>query len=159
MMIIVNKVKKKIGTSKMKKTVMTKWVNELRSDRYKQGTGFLKQKDENGTLKHCCLGVLCELYNSEMKKNKKKQLNEVEEYHPDLCDLGDDSVAYKFNEQDAMLPYAVVEWSDLDSPEVAFKHYDNFGLPLPYNSLVDMNDGEVPFETIANVIEKEWETL
>lgn len=142
----------------MKKTVMTRWVSELRSDRYKQGTGFLKQKDENGTLQHCCLGVLCELYNSEMKKNKKKQLNEVKEDHPNLYDFGD-SAAYQFNGESDTLPNAVVVWSGLDNEEGAFERYDNFGLPLPYKSLVDMNDGGESFENIADVIEKEWEIL
>ena len=73
----------------MKKNIMTEWVSELRSGKYKQGYGLLKQiDDEEVILKHCCLGVLCELYQSEMKNNKKKQLDEAEGHHPDhLLDL------------------------------------------------------------------------
>lgn len=37
-----------------------KWVEALRSGKYKQGTGALKTV-ENGMEWHCCLGVACEV--------------------------------------------------------------------------------------------------
>jgi len=144
---------KKKGTSKMKKTVMKKWVNELRSDRYKQGTGLLKQKDEDGTIQHCCLGVLCELYQSEMKKNKKKQLNEVEEDHPDC--FWDADHAYSFDGDNSRLPKAVIIWGGIHDPDGGLENC----LTQKYNSLADMNDNGESFEAIADVIEKEWENL
>mgnify|MGYP007046850129 CR=1 FL=1 len=60
----------------MKKDIAKKWVKALRSGKFKQGQGTLKQYDSEGNIKHCCLGVLCELYNETMKKNKKKTLPE-----------------------------------------------------------------------------------
>lgn len=36
------------------------WVNALRSAQYVQGQSYLKQND-GGVIKHCCLGVLCEV--------------------------------------------------------------------------------------------------
>lgn len=44
----------------MKNNIMKKWVKALRSGKYKQGTGTLKQYNRNEEAKHCCLGVLCQ---------------------------------------------------------------------------------------------------
>jgi len=41
----------------MKKALAMKWVKALRSGKYKQGTTYLRDKDDN----FCCLGVLCEV--------------------------------------------------------------------------------------------------
>jgi hypothetical protein len=44
--------------SKLKK----RWVEALRSKKYKQGRSYLKNTETvNGTPKYCCIGVLCEL--------------------------------------------------------------------------------------------------
>ena len=56
----------------MKKRVLTKWLKALRSGKYKQGRGALCQIDKKGTESFCCLGVLCDLYNKEQRRNKKK---------------------------------------------------------------------------------------
>lgn len=48
----------------MKKSIAMKWVNALRSGKYKQGEmGYLKDS-EGG---YCCLGVLCEVVGQEAK--------------------------------------------------------------------------------------------
>lgn len=46
----------------MKQSVMRRWVKALRSKKYKQGKGTLKYRTATGVTRHCCLGVLCELY-------------------------------------------------------------------------------------------------
>ncbi len=47
----------------MKRNIMYKWIKALKSGKYKQTTGELKNK--NG---YCCLGVLCEIKAKEQKK-------------------------------------------------------------------------------------------
>ena len=37
----------------MKKEVAKKWVKALRSGKYKQGQGYLKQYTNKGELRHC----------------------------------------------------------------------------------------------------------
>ena len=113
----------------MKKTVMTEWVKALRSGKFKQGKKLLKQTDHNGKVSHCCLGVLCEIYN---KKNKNKKLNFDN---------------YRF------LPTKVMNWCGLSTYEGRF--YDL----TKSSSLTAMNDEGKRFTTIANFIEKEWEKL
>lgn len=44
----------------MKEEVKRQWVNALRSGKYIQGEGKLKQKMDDGVV-YCCLGVLCEI--------------------------------------------------------------------------------------------------
>ena len=45
----------------MKKELRDKWCAALRSGKYKQGEGALKERDWNGKITFCCLGVLREL--------------------------------------------------------------------------------------------------
>lgn len=47
----------------MNKKVKKKWVEALRSRKYKQCYGQLREvDDDNKVIGHCCLGVLCDLY-------------------------------------------------------------------------------------------------
>ena len=42
----------------MKREVKDKWIAALRSGKYKQGTGCLRDIDSNA---FCCMGVLCDI--------------------------------------------------------------------------------------------------
>ena len=46
----------------LKPDVKAAWLAALRSGEYVQGTGVLKSWEKTGVLRHCCLGVLGELY-------------------------------------------------------------------------------------------------
>lgn len=125
---------------------MKKWVKALRSGKYKQGQSYLKATwDKKGT-QHCCLGVLCELYNNTMRKNKKKTLKET------VCE---DTVVHKFAKSDTLLPNPVKKWAGLHSVDGEF--------PAPIDawnsSLVNMNDFGDSFKKIASFIEKNYEAL
>ncbi len=120
---------------------MKKWVKALRSGKYKQGQGLLKQKDHNNVIRHCCLGVLCELYNEDTKEKKKKKLTE---------EVDDDYGACIFNEEVDYLPEIVKDWAGLT---------DNTGYIGPFESLAALNDDGKTFKTISYIIEKEWENL
>ena len=135
---------------------MKKWVKALRSGKYKQGTGTLKQYDSKGNAQHCCLGVLCELYNQEMKKSKKKTLPE-KVYDND----GDFSHGYsRFGGKKEDLPKEVMNWAGMDNSMGKFYPdcYDN-NLFLGENCLADLNDHGKKFNTISYIIEKNWEVL
>jgi hypothetical protein len=124
----------------MNKKVMKKWVKALLSGKYKQGQGLLKQTDNKNAIRHCCLGVLCELYNEDMKEKKKKKLTEkVDNYG--VC---------RFNKQPEHLPNIVKNWADLN---------DSVGSIGAFDSLATINDDGKTFKTIAKIIEKNWENL
>lgn len=133
----------------MRKTVAKKWIKALRSGKYKQGQSFLKQYNEKNQPRHCCLGVLCELYNDEMKKNHKKMLSTKIRYK----NSGIDCVT--FNNKEGELPKIVMKWADIS---------DSIGrcagrCAVEYCSLADMNDCGKTFKTISNFIEKNVENL
>lgn len=138
----------------MKNNIMKKWVKALRSDKYKQGTGTLKQYNRKGQAEHCCLGVLCELYNQEMRKNKKKTIPEK------ICNNDSDfSFGYtRFDGSCDGLPKSVRNWSGVkDTIGRFFIGQNLFG--NEHESLADLNDNGRKFKTIANIIEKNWEKL
>jgi len=43
----------------MNKKLKAIWLKNLRSGKFKQGNGYLKQQREDKEIKYCCLGVLC----------------------------------------------------------------------------------------------------
>lgn len=40
---------------------MRRWITALRSGEYQQAIGVLREIDEDGVTRHCCLGVACDL--------------------------------------------------------------------------------------------------
>lgn len=80
---------------KMKKSVKKKWLEALRSGEYKQGRKCLRQTVQ-GETKHCCLGVLSELYN-----NTSEGIN-----NPQLLEIDEQPFAYPH--------FKVMEWAGID---------------------------------------------
>lgn len=136
----------------MKQNIMKKWVKALRSGKFKQGTDALKQYNSKGQVKYCCLGVLCELYNEDMKKKKKKTLPETtEDYNFKFVDW---SKCTNFGDKAFDLPEEVMKWSGVETST----GYLGYALGAP-PSLSSLNDAGKKFKTIANIIEKNWENL
>ena len=73
----------------MNPEIKSKWIESLRSDKYKQGKTFLKYND-----RFCCLGVLCDIHARETN-NQWTDLNE-------------------YMEKQATLPEEVIVWAGLD---------------------------------------------
>ncbi len=48
----------------MNKDIKKRWVEALRSGKYKQGTGSLCKLGRDNKPRHCCLGVLIEMMSS-----------------------------------------------------------------------------------------------
>lgn len=122
----------------MKPEIKEKWVAALRSDKYKQGPSYLLRDN-----KYCCLGVLCELAYEEQIVSKDKIID-TEGYEMIL--FGD------YTEwRSAFLPEKVRNWSGL------------FQTIFDYNGsnkdLITLNDDGVPFTTIADLIEKNFNEL
>lgn len=62
----------------MKRDVMRKWVKALRSGKYKQTIGKLKNEDG-----YCCLGVLCDI----KAKEQKKKFNGIGDENKDVLSV------------------------------------------------------------------------
>jgi hypothetical protein len=136
----------------MKKDIAKKWVKALRSGKYKQGKSFLKQFNSKGQPKHCCLGVLCELYNDTMKKNHKRTIS---------VKFRDDSYLYygyvKFANKDGSLPAVVRKWAGIKNEMGTFSYTERIFKHT--KCLADLNDTGKKFSTIADIIEKNVENI
>lgn len=119
----------------MKQAIAKEWVAALRSGEYKQGTGQLRDLENQ----FCCLGVLCNLHAKAKPKFAAKQL-EQEAY-------GDES---------AVLPKIVQNWSGIREP---MGEFNNGRVKSEYCDLAGMNDSGEDFEYIADFIEKNWRHL
>ena len=128
-----------MSTAKMNPDVKAKWLEALRSGRYKQGRHVLKTK--SGSF--CCLGVLCHLAQKEGVVGRFRPSSIGEGYGIPVTD-GDHNYV-----EDAGLPPAVAEWAGLDPESLTVAGYH----------LADLNDGaggasRHSFAQIADEIEK-----
>ena len=128
-------------TSKQK-AVVRRWVKNLRSGQYKQGTGYLVTI-EKGVDKFCCLGVLCDMAVRAKVISPPKEVSE-----------SDGTRVYLYEEtgipwRDLLtthLPKAVQKWAGMASG------IGEFSNPVSGKySLAELNDSGKTFKTIAKV--------
>lgn len=111
----------------MDSELKAKWVEALRSGKYKQGKDKLRTIDD----RFCCLGTLCDVIDS---SKWVKELN---------C-LGIEYWVYRIGEDP----------SEFNSSLLPFKMENELGLESHVGRLVADNDAGVSFEHIAKYIEK-----
>ncbi len=129
----------------MKKKIANMWVDALRSGEYTQGYRALCRVNHNdGSKTYCCLGVLCDLYQKNQTKNKKKKLS----VKPDTTG----STVIAFDGNSGVLPKAVQNWAKMSSCNGEI--YASYG-----PNLVKMNDNCRSFIEIADHIKKFYKEL
>lgn len=124
----------------MKPEIAKIWVDALRSGEYTQAAGALKVArfyPEVG-YSHCCLGVLCELYD----QNHEEKLEQTIDIY------AEETIVY-FNGEHEILPQIVADWAGLGSRKGTHV--------VP--SLVDLNDNGFSFKEISDVIEQNVDVL
>lgn len=140
----------------MKKEIAKKWVRALRSKKYRQAKGVLKTKTKSGAVSHCCLGVLCELYQQERKKAKKPLLETDDFSARDAdMDLPKTNRVFEFAGDATVLPPSVLRWAGLEDDTGCFRR--DFSLEYRdknYVSLAELNDAGCRFSAIADIIEE-----
>jgi hypothetical protein len=124
----------------MKENIAQIWTVALRSGKYEQGRLFLQTSHE-GVSRFCCLGVLCELYQEYCRENGKKELS---------TKISDIQPCIYYGQLSSSLPTVVQNWAGINS---------GLGDLSPHYSLSTSNDNGASFDTIANLIEKNWEIL
>lgn len=115
----------------MKIRVKNLWTKALRSGKYKQGKGRLR----NAKNQFCCLGVLCDLY-IKVKKHKAQWSRHI------------DMSKYTLNGDGGLLPDAVMEWSGVSNATLITIDGKN-------SSLFHHNDKGLKFKKIAQAIEEQ----
>jgi hypothetical protein len=131
-----------MAQTKEQKAITRKWLKELRSGQYRQGTGYLVQKSkDNKGDKFCCLGVLCDM------AVRAKVINPPET----LIENGVEVYFYGIENTYDLLPRKVMDWIGLKTEDgTYFEDID---------SLASKNDQGSKFSTIAKLIEKHPDTL
>lgn len=148
----------------MKETIKNRWVKALKSGKYKQVKGTLKGVRPDGEVGYCCLGVLCDLYIKDRKKNKKGLGCEFIDLDPVNISYRNCTPLWEVDGEDGLLPYVVAEWAGFNTIS------DNWNTggydPDVDTDLSVLNDGAESckikarnFSQIASVIEKNWENI
>jgi hypothetical protein len=117
----------------MKKSIKKKWLEALRSGKYKQTVRNLK--DNNG---YCCLGVLCDVYAKE-----HPELARWSEYHGFVAGP---TIAHK------MPPVEVYVWSGLRPSDASMLAHHNDPI-ITGSSRAPRRLRSYSFKTIAELIE------
>lgn len=135
-------------TPRMDPVVRDRWVAALRSGRFPQGTGALTRFDgPEGTPRHCCLGVLCELALA-----ASVPLRTRTQRWDDDDDEDDDDGPYEriYDDQANYPPPAVRDWAGLADrdPVVVYR-----GTPVRLSNLND--HVRLSFRDVANLIEEQ----
>jgi hypothetical protein len=120
----------------MKKEVKDRWVEALRSGKYSQTKGVLR--DGKG---FCCLGVLCDIAKDELGINWRFN-----------------GRSYDMKSYSLVLPTIVTEWAGLrDDQGMVFPNNNDTEEPL-FNP-PKLNDNGASFAEIADMIEQNWEKM
>lgn len=138
----------------MHKNIMEKWVNSLRSGKYRKGRNRLCAIRKNGNKNWCCLGVLCDLYTAENPDALKSSIyfdswtrKNVVRYDDNFC-----------LPTIATLPDAVARWAGIKTKNGQFTNR----LTSQDTCLAELNDctkSRHSFKRMADIIEKNWEQL
>jgi hypothetical protein len=113
------------------------WLKDLRSGKRKQGKDWLRTTMPDGSYRHCCLGVLCEIFT---QQNPDVKFEDAKHYEP----VGD-----MFLGEMKILPAEVAKWAGLkeaDGGTISIGEGKSSTLPI-------LNDNGVDFETLADHIE------
>jgi hypothetical protein len=125
----------------MKEDIKNIWVEELRSGKYEQNRGALRNNGRDREF--CCLGVLCDIH---AKLTKTAKWEFVPEEGMNWYRLNDTSIG----RDDGVLPYFVKEWADMKSPTGDISETE---------CLSAYNDSGKTFNELADIIEENWEKL
>lgn len=119
----------------MDPVIKAQWIEDLRSGKYLQGSGYLRKVEEGGD-RFCCLGVLCEL--AVAAGIAKSVLSDGHYVYTDLPAGVSGSSHYP--------PQAVYDWAGIKS--------DREDVVVEGIGLATRNDDGKSFAEIADIIEE-----
>lgn len=138
----------------MKESIAKQWIEALRSGKYRQAHGTLRNNElivndrKKPVTGFCCLGVLCNLHAIEHPKLAAKQTD------PD-----------RYFDKGGVLPKEVMKWAGLSCEQGSFdpdevKGLSSDSLDSSHDTLVELNDsGNYGFLKLATFIEKNYKLL
>lgn len=115
--------------------IQKRWIEELRSGRFKQGKEKLCRDPGDGVLRYCCLGVLCYVMSGKPNESEDAVVEE-----------GVLGVDYMWCGKDDVLPESIMVEAGL--------HSDQGDACDDHRSLVAKNDAGWTFQEIADELEE-----
>lgn len=122
----------------MYRWIRDEWTAKLRSGEFKQGRFALRTKDDE----YCCLGILCQIAVGYGAIDAPRPHPHSKNYRYGLRSSQGETQG-----DVAFLPIEVMEWAGIDTPD---GRYGEIGY------LSTDNDNGVPFDVIANIVEREF---
>ena len=120
------------------------WVESLRSGEYRQADGNLRAKHPDGTVRYCCLGVLCDLGD----KSSQKWTDKLQPWSDPRG-----IITYRYAGEICTKPERDYGWDNGGFPPVEV--LEGAGLDQDAGiHLANMNDEGASFAEIADFIEK-----
>ena len=119
----------------MNKEIKAKWIEALKSGKYKQTKGTLK--DEHG---YCCLGVLCEIFREETGKG---------EFVPTLKNSNNKRFQADDIIEEGVPPSPVIKWAEMEN------NNPSITLDEKPKLLAVANDNGSTFLELADIIEQQ----
>lgn len=120
------------------------WADALLGDEFKQGANYLCFQGADGLLRHCCLGVACEVAIANGLEIKRDVL-------PEKDSFGRRHVVYAAEK--FMLPAPVMDWYGLSGDDAIVLHRPDGRGGLRQTTGPQLNDElKVSFKGIARVL-------
>lgn len=118
----------------MKPEIKEKWIIALKSGNYIRGADNLKRVYYGEEIKHCCLGVLCEIHMNETGEGQwRLDTSTGASAYANLTDFGECSRTH--------LTTQLIEWSGIKDMKASFLSDDqDRSLPPQAFSLTYVND-------------------
>lgn len=127
-----------MSAKRMNPEVKAEWVEALRSDTYKQGTGALR----NTRNEFCCFGVLCDLYDNKQLRSLWNQDSDDDLfYHTSGININ-------YEDNTGLPPKFVLDWAGVNE-------IDSVDIDDEILSLAEHNDSGKTFTEIAKAIEEQ----
>lgn len=122
-----------------------KWLDALRSGKYRQGTSYLKKYDPIKKKSYfCCLGVACELAIKDgLKIEVEKELGLMD------IDKKEYNTVFRFDNKSDYLPYDVQQWLGVTESDPSIKDHNNEF----YNVSILNDEKNYKFKQIADLLE------
>jgi len=145
----------------MFKRIKKLWMEALRSGDYEQGASHLCIMENDGKMKHCCLGVLTELWFKEVRSSWEWSVEGLKTQKR-KGSAGESMTS-------SYLPIEVANWAGLNEENPKIEPRDIFPEDLDYErpswTLSDLNDHRLysteheryhdhPFTDIADIIDR-----
>lgn len=138
----------------MKQDIALDLIDRLRSGKYTQGHSVLRSTTDDGAVKNCCLGIVCDM-----------AVEAGVITSPVVYETWAGETSYSYGDEEngfnhAVLPEVVKDWAGFYTDNGSFVPDSDADQEMQeHHCLSGFNDTGVTFPEIADIVERYWEDL